>query len=191
MNTNNVIEHALCCKASISSPSWIGVIAAGLSLPLFCLFKRPMIGVLNKLFIIDQDASFREFGRSIGTGLVLLAVYALVFFLLHRSKGRAGSWAGRLSPWPSWIPLITTDTSTRRCRPRSMISRPSRAVSRLRSPFTGTSSIPRSSRRRWETTSDSSAFSAKAFIPSPAWATASGMFSTGTSTGPTRADIST
>jgi hypothetical protein len=63
-------------------------VAAGLGLPLFWLFKRPMIGVLNKLLIIDQDASFLEFGRSVEMGLVLLAVYALVFSLLHRSKGR-------------------------------------------------------------------------------------------------------
>jgi len=62
-------------------------VAAGLGLPLFWLFKRPTIGVLNKLFIIDQDASFRELGRSIGAGFVLLAVYALIFFLLFRSKG--------------------------------------------------------------------------------------------------------
>jgi hypothetical protein len=67
---------------------------AGMGLSIFLLFKRPTIGVLNKLFIIDQDASFREFGRSVGTGLVLLAVYALVFFLLHRSKGR-----GRVLGW--------------------------------------------------------------------------------------------
>jgi hypothetical protein len=64
-------------------------VAAGLGLPLFWLFKRPTIGVLNKLFIIDKDASFREFGRSVETGLVLLAVYALVFLLFHRSKGQS------------------------------------------------------------------------------------------------------
>ena len=54
-----------------------------------------MLGVLNKLFIIDKGASLRELGRSIETGLVLLAVYALAFFLLHRSKGQARilSWA--------------------------------------------------------------------------------------------------
>jgi hypothetical protein len=69
-------------------------VAAGLGLPLFWLFKRPTIGLLNKLFIIDRDASFREFGRSVGTGLVLLAVYAVVFFLIHRSKGR-----GRVLGW--------------------------------------------------------------------------------------------
>jgi hypothetical protein len=69
-------------------------VCAGMGLSIFLLFKGPTIGILNKLFIIDQDASFREFGRSIGTGLFLLAVYALVFFLLHRSKGQ-----GRILGW--------------------------------------------------------------------------------------------
>jgi hypothetical protein len=69
-------------------------VAAGFGLPLFWLLKRPIIGVLNRLFIIDQAASFREFSRSIGTGLVLLAVYTLAFFLLHRSKGQ-----GRILGW--------------------------------------------------------------------------------------------
>lgn len=69
-------------------------VAAGFGLPLFWLFKRPTIGVLNKLFIIDKDASFREFGRSVETGLVLLAVYTLVFLLFHRSKGQ-----GRILGW--------------------------------------------------------------------------------------------
>ncbi|MGZ5478455.1 MAG: hypothetical protein ACXWGZ_02575 [Candidatus Aminicenantales bacterium] len=64
-------------------------VAAGFGLPLFWLFKRPLIGVLNILFIIDKDTSLREFGRSLETGLVLMAVYSLVFFLLHRSKGQA------------------------------------------------------------------------------------------------------
>ena len=70
-------------------------VASGLGLTLFWLFKQPTIGVLNKLFIIDQDASFHELGRSIETGLFLLAVYALIFFLLHRSKGlsRVLGWA--------------------------------------------------------------------------------------------------
>ena len=69
-------------------------VCSGMGLSIFLLFKRPMIGILNKLFIIDQDASFREFGRSVGTGFVLLAVYALIFFLLFRSKGR-----GRVLGW--------------------------------------------------------------------------------------------
>ena len=78
-------------------------VAAGLGLPLFWLFKRPMIGVLNKLFIIDQDASFRELGRSIETGLVLLAVYTLVVFLLHRLNGQ-----GRILGW-ALIALVVLD----------------------------------------------------------------------------------
>ena len=69
-------------------------VAAGLGLPLFYLFKRPTIGVLNKLFVIDRDASFREFGRSVETGLVLLAAYALIVLLLFRAKGR-----GRTLGW--------------------------------------------------------------------------------------------
>lgn len=69
-------------------------VCSGMGLSIFLLFKRPIIGVLNKLFIIDKDASFREFGRSVETGLVLLAVYALIFFLLFRSKGR-----GRVLGW--------------------------------------------------------------------------------------------
>jgi hypothetical protein len=69
-------------------------VASGLGLTLFGLFKQPTIGFLNKLFIIDRESSFREFGRSIQTGLVLLAVCALVFFLLYRAKGQ-----GRILGW--------------------------------------------------------------------------------------------
>jgi hypothetical protein len=81
-------------KPGRKAVSFIAV-TAGLGLPLFWLFKRPTIGVLNKLFLIDKDASFREFGRSVETGLVLLAVYTLVFLLFHRSKrqGRILGWA--------------------------------------------------------------------------------------------------
>jgi hypothetical protein len=77
-------------KKAVSSMA----VAAGLGLPLFWLFKRPIIGVLNKLFIVDRDVSLREFDRSIWTGFVLLAVYALIFFLLHRLKGQ-----GRILSW--------------------------------------------------------------------------------------------
>ena len=62
--------------------------AAGMGLALFVLFKRPAIGILNKLFIIDRDSSLRELGRSIETGLVFLAIYALIFLLFHRARGR-------------------------------------------------------------------------------------------------------
>ena len=61
--------------------------AGGAGLALFLLFERPVIGALNKLFIIDKEASLREFGRSIETGLTLLSAYALIFFLVSRSKG--------------------------------------------------------------------------------------------------------
>ncbi len=63
--------------------------AGGAGLALFLLFRHPIIDVLNKLFVIDKEASFREFGRSIGTGFALLAAYALIFFLVSRSKGPA------------------------------------------------------------------------------------------------------
>ena len=78
-------------------------VVSGLGLPLFWLFKRPAIGVLNKLFIIDQDASFREFGRSVETGLVLLAVYTLVVIFFCRSKGQ-----GRILGW-ALFPLVVLD----------------------------------------------------------------------------------
>jgi hypothetical protein len=61
----------------------------GGGLALFLLFKRPAIDVLNKLFVIDKEASFGEFGRSIETGFALLAAYALIFFLVSRSRGPA------------------------------------------------------------------------------------------------------
>ncbi|MDD8014476.1 MAG: hypothetical protein PHX45_02190 [Acidobacteriota bacterium] len=67
---------------------------SGLGLLLFLIFRRPIIGALNGLFVIDKDASFREFGRSIGTGLVLLAVYALIVLFLRGSKNRA-----RVAAW--------------------------------------------------------------------------------------------
>jgi hypothetical protein len=70
-------------------------VASALGLALFMLFKRPTIGILNKLFIIDRDSSLRELGRSVEIGLVLLAVYALIFLLFHRAKGpcRILGWA--------------------------------------------------------------------------------------------------
>ena len=70
-------------RKAVAAMAGAGV--AGLAL--FLLFKRPVIDVLNKLFVIDKEASFREFGRSIGTGFALLAVYALIFFIVSRSKG--------------------------------------------------------------------------------------------------------
>jgi hypothetical protein len=63
--------------------------AGALGIVLFWLFKRPVIDILNKLFVIDQASSFREFAGSIGTGFALLAGYALIFFLVSRTRGPA------------------------------------------------------------------------------------------------------
>jgi len=67
---------------------------SGLGLLLFLLFGRPVIAALNGLFVIDKEASLRELGRSIGTGLVLLTVYALIVLFLRASKNRA-----RVAAW--------------------------------------------------------------------------------------------
>ncbi len=50
-----------------------------LGLALFLAFKGRVLSVINALLIIEKDSSLRELGRSIATGLVLLAVYAVVF----------------------------------------------------------------------------------------------------------------
>ncbi len=89
-------------KPGRKTVSFLAVVS-GLGLTLFGLFKQPAIGVLNKLFIIDQDSSLRELGRSIETGLFLLAVYALVFVLFHRAKGQ-----GRILGW-ALIALVVLD----------------------------------------------------------------------------------
>jgi len=61
------------------------VAAAGGS-AVFWILRRPILGLLNKLFIIDRPSSFQEFGRSIETGLLLFAVFALIFYLLSQTK---------------------------------------------------------------------------------------------------------
>jgi hypothetical protein len=71
------------------------VITAGLTLSVFLLFRNKVLAIINALFVIEKDSSLRELGRSIGTGLVFLAVYAAVFFLLARTRSRAAAigWA--------------------------------------------------------------------------------------------------
>ncbi len=149
-------------------------VATGLSLLLFGLFKRPILGVLNKLFIIDKGASLRELGRSIETGLVLLAVYALAFFLLHRSKGQVQilSWA--------LVALAVLDPAyhNRYVNPTVPVSFYDTVPlpGLLTAPLTiyrGETSL-HSSRRRAVMMSSFTASSGRAFIPSRAWATASG-----------------
>jgi hypothetical protein len=65
--------------------------AAGLSLLLFFLFKGRILGAVNALLVIEKETSLQELGRSIAAGLLLLAAYAAIFFLLHLTRGRAGA----------------------------------------------------------------------------------------------------
>ena len=53
----------------------------------YWLFKSRIVGFMNKLLIIDQPASLREFSRAFETGLLLLSVYCLIFYFLGRKKG--------------------------------------------------------------------------------------------------------
>ncbi|MGZ7064836.1 MAG: hypothetical protein ACXVI6_00620 [Candidatus Aminicenantales bacterium] len=70
-------------------------VTAGLSLVLFLVFKARILALLNALMVIEKDASLGEFGRSIATGLVLLAAYAAIFMLMSaaRMRGAVLSWA--------------------------------------------------------------------------------------------------
>ncbi|MHB8094866.1 MAG: DUF6044 family protein [Candidatus Aminicenantales bacterium] len=61
------------------------VAAAGGSV-VFWTLRRPILGLLNKLFIIDKPSSLHEFGRSIETGLLLFAAFALILYLLSQTK---------------------------------------------------------------------------------------------------------
>lgn len=70
-------------------------LTAGAGLLLFGLFRKPVLDTLNQLFIIERETSLRELGRSIETGLVLLAVYSLVLHFVRRAKqsNRVLGWA--------------------------------------------------------------------------------------------------
>jgi hypothetical protein len=70
-------------------------IAAGLALTLFLMFRGRILTLVNTLLIIDKESSLHELGRSIVTGLILLAVYAAIFVPLSmaKSRGVAISWA--------------------------------------------------------------------------------------------------
>lgn len=61
---------------------------AGLALTLFLVFRGRVLSIINALLIIEKDSSLRELGRSIGTGLVFLAVYTVLFILLAASRIR-------------------------------------------------------------------------------------------------------
>jgi hypothetical protein len=70
-------------------------VTAGLSLALFLVFKGRILALLNALMVIEKDASLGEFGRTIATGLVLLAACAAIFLLISaaRTRGAVLSWA--------------------------------------------------------------------------------------------------
>jgi hypothetical protein len=70
------------------------LIVAGAALGLYLLFQGRVLSFINRLMIIDKAASLREFGRSIGTGLVVLVVFAAGFAVLSAAKGR-----GRALAW--------------------------------------------------------------------------------------------
>ena len=70
-------------------------LVSGICLGLFLIFKGRILSVINALLIIEKDSSLRELGLSVMTGLVLLAVYAVVFVLLSRA------WAWR--PAFGWV----------------------------------------------------------------------------------------
>ncbi len=65
------------------------VLSAAVGSLLYWAFKPYILSILNRLFVIDQETSLREFGLSIETGLLLLTAYAAAFLLLSRAKGRA------------------------------------------------------------------------------------------------------
>ena len=70
-------------------------LTSGLALAVFFVFKARILALLNALMVIEKDSSLAEFGRSIATGLVLLAAYAALFLLLYaaRARGAALGWA--------------------------------------------------------------------------------------------------
>jgi hypothetical protein len=68
--------------------------ATGLTLALFLVFKKSILSIINVLLIIDKDSSLRALGLAIGTGLVLLFIYAAIFALISLTWVRnAAAWA--------------------------------------------------------------------------------------------------
>lgn len=71
-------RRAVRCLAAVS----------GLALALFLAFKGHAISLINAFLLIDKDSSLHELGRSIATGLVFLAGYALIFLFLSKARAR-------------------------------------------------------------------------------------------------------
>ena len=54
----------------------------------FWTFKGEILRTLNRLFIIDRESSLNELGRSIATGLFVLALTAVIIYFLFNFPGR-------------------------------------------------------------------------------------------------------
>jgi hypothetical protein len=69
-------------------------VSAGLLLVFFLVFKGRVLSLVNALLIIDKESSLRALGLSLGTGLVLLLIYAAAFLVLSESRlrGGVGAW---------------------------------------------------------------------------------------------------
>jgi hypothetical protein len=65
--------------------------ASGAALLLFLVFKERVVSTINALLIIEKETSLSELAGSIAAGLVFLAAYAAIFFLLSTTRGRAGA----------------------------------------------------------------------------------------------------
>ncbi len=69
--------------------------AAAAALVLFLLLRDRLLSFINRLMIINKASSLVEIGRSIGTGLAVLAVFAagLAFLAAVKARGRSLTWA--------------------------------------------------------------------------------------------------
>jgi hypothetical protein len=84
-------DEATGAGAPGKKPARALAVGAGLSLLLFFVFKERILKGINALLVIEKEASLKELAGSIATGLVLLAAYAAIFFLLHLTRGRTGA----------------------------------------------------------------------------------------------------
>lgn len=60
------------------------LIAAGCS-AIYWVFKINILSALNTLFLIEQEASLHDLGRSIETGLLLLIVYSILLYFKDKN----------------------------------------------------------------------------------------------------------
>jgi hypothetical protein len=82
------LEEAMAGRAPGRKGARALVLTAELSLVLFLVFKGRILALINALMIIEKEASLRELGLAVGTGLVVLAVYGTLFYVLARVRAR-------------------------------------------------------------------------------------------------------